>query len=183
MPGAPDVRVVRFIGRLLRLPVYLLLEPEDWYKPVRSFLLTVGGGLVSRRRAAARQHFCDHSGPGGRQCPSRRSTDGIHFCTGPDAGCGGRCPKARWWPFGWLSFRRRLRRWGCPKGYWQTDWTWLDATRRGTLRALANFTRRLAPNWRSQRRAAHAKHVGRQCQRAELRLGRHPFEGRARAAS
>jgi len=167
-----DIRAVRFWGRLVRTAAFLLFEPEKWYGPVRSFLLTVGGGWVFGARLVSRRDYCDHSGPEGRRCPSRRTIGGIDYCTGPDPGCGGKCPKAWWWPFGWLRVRRRLRRWGCPRGHWKPEWSWVDVLRCGIIRAVAGCSRRLCPVIRSGQRAKKAAGRRIKCQRARIEIGR-----------
>lgn len=171
-----DIRAVRFWGRLVRTALWLLLEPDQWYGRVRMFALMFAGGFVSRVEADRRRRWCDGSGPNGTRCPSRRTVDGIEFCMGPDTTCHG-CPRSRWWWPNWLSTRRRLRRWGCPRGYWAPRWTWIETTRYGVLRAVVGMGRRMWPGAAFRRRQRHAGRAGRRpaCLRARVDVLNRPL--------
>lgn len=151
-----DVRLVRFCGRSVRTLAWLVFEPEQGYGLARSLLLTVVGGVVSWQEEMRRKEFCDHSGPLCSQCPARRTVGGIEFCMEHDVVCNNRCPKTWWWVPGWLVSRRLLRRWGCPRGYWQPNWCWLDACKYGILRVVARGARCVCPGVRHRARAKKA---------------------------
>ena len=135
-----DVRLVRVIGQLLRVPLVLVFRPEEWYVKVRSFVDTVCGGFVSdemlsfRRTACATSQVIHHlrmlqgAGPPmgiGEKCQALyRDQHGIERCGQEDRLC--KCPKHRWWLLSQLWFKRRCRRWQCPLGRFPRERSWVD---------------------------------------------------------
>lgn len=118
-----DARILHRPWKLLRTVcggLYFALSNGDWVYLVyvRPFVVAHAGGRVSGADAAARAKFCDTSGPPGLPgmlglpCEGRRTIGGHAYCMAEDC----RCPRSRWWPPGWLAYRRRLARWACPLG-------------------------------------------------------------------